>query len=490
MDYIKRVAGIFSRSKARVANNLGRISMPMGDEARRLFRNPKMELMDAYYEGRQYDHLPDFDQQIGADGVFIPLRHRQPRIRYPFAKVFAERVTAKLLGNEVFPKFQVPESPDDEAFFQAVIKSAKLRSRLLEPTRRMLAGGSVFVRFYIAGGQYKVEHYLGKYCYPQFDESGELESIEIKYVFDDEQDLDANKIPKKKWYKLQLDKVSEVLFDNPEYKEKQDPVFTEVARVDHGLGFVQGEWFRTMEIKDKPDGPSVIEDCLDFVDELNYSLSQSSQAVSYNQDPQLIFKKMDEDDLKDLIRSSAKAWNLGRDGEAAFLESNLSGVQRAMEFRDKIRLNLQDIARVVLLDPEKIVGSAQSGKALEVLHGPMVELVNELRPVIEHSLRNLVMKIAVATLLSSRQGLLVPINIPPTYTPMNLEPNIVWPPVFQQTIQDIQQKVTMVLSATNASLISRETGTRFLAPDFNVENVEEEIQKIASQPVINPFGMF
>ena len=221
-----------------------------------------------------------------------------------------------------------------------------------------------------------------------------------------------------------------------------------------------------------------------------YSLSQSDQAVGYNQDPQLIFKNMDEEDIEALIRSSQKGWNLGREGDASFVESNLGAVQTAMEIRDKMRLHVQDIVRVVLLDPEKVVGHAQSAKAMEVLHGPMVELINELRPIIEPKIIAFMTKMALTLLILQNRGSQIPITIPPGYKPKHLNIEINWPPIFQQTIQDLQQKVSMVSTATAANLISRETGTRYLAKDFDVEDVDAEIQKINAQPILSPFGTF
>lgn len=57
-------------------------------------------------------------------------------------------------------------------------------------------------------------------------------------------------------------------------------------------------------------------------------------------------------------------------------------------------------------------------------------------------------------------------------------------------MQDLQQKVAVAVAAAGGSLISREAMTRWLAEDFNIENIEEEIAKIAAQPVLNPFGSF
>jgi hypothetical protein len=280
------------------------------------------------------------------------------------------------------------------------------------------------------------------------------------------------------------------LFDNPDATERE-PVFTPVAEAVHELGFVQGEWFRTSEDKHSPDGHSLISDILDFCDELNYNFSQSSQAISYAQEPQLTVSGMDVDEIDKLIRSSQKAWNLGRQGVAQFVEANMSGVEAADNFRNIVRQNVGDLARVVLLDPEKIVGHAQSAKAMEVMHGPLVELVDELRPMIEKSILDLVTRMAVAFFIFKARGADdLAIVVPDGWMPASLNISASWPPIFPMTMEDIQKKVSIAVQAGNASIISRETLTRWVAKDFGIENIDEEIAKVASQPVINPFGAF
>lgn len=479
---------MLSRSARRVAGKLGIIP---GEQATRVrkFRDDKLDALDAYYESRQYDHLYDWEES-SKRGQYVPTRKRKPRLQFNFAKALSDRITAKLIGKNVFPQFQVEDDPMTEDFIQAVVRASKLSHRLLDPIRRMCVTGSVLVRFYVEGGALKVTHYPSKYCYPGFFPHGELSFCKIQYVYEDVDDLDERGKPRQKWYRLDLGPMQDTLYDNPEYKPNVEPQFTVVEANEHGLGFVQAEWFRTTVQNHSPDGDSVIEDILGFIDELNYSLSQSSQAVSYNQDPILAIKNMDEDEMDQLIRTSSKAWNLGREGEAQFLESTLKGVQTAMDFRDKVRLSVQDIARIVLLDPEKMVGHAQSAKAMEVLHGPLIELINELRPVVEEKLVTLVQKMAVTVLVLARQGAFIPLRIPEGFVPKSLNITLSWPPIFPLTMQDLQQKVSVVSSATGANLLSRETGTKWLAKDFGVEDVDEEIRRISAQPVLNPFGMF
>jgi len=482
------------RFRKRIDNNLGIISSDRLLAYRSpKFRNPKLELFDAYYENRQYCSLVPWDHTKDHNtDEYIPVRKRAPRINYAFAKTLARRVAARLVGSRTFPSFTIEEDPDTQRYLTAIIAASQLNASILEPVRESLAVGSGFLRFMVTDGQFVLQHYKSKYCYPTFSPSGELQSVTIRYVYEDDADLDEHGDPKEKWFRMDLGPIQDVLYDNPDFdpQSEEDPVFEVVSVAEHNLGFIQGEWFCTVHSNSDPDGYSLIEDILDFIDDINYSLSQSSQAVSYNQDPQLTINGMNGEELEELIRSSTKGWNMGREGKAQFLESNLSGVERASELRDKMRLGINDIARVVFLDPDKLNAQNMSGKAMEILHGPLVELVEELRPVYEPTIKSLVVKMALTNLILTDRGEPAPVNIPEGYKIRSLDIVTVWPPIFQNTMVDLKEKVAVVSSATAANLISRETGTRFIAKDFGVEDIEAEVEKINTQPVINPFGGF
>lgn len=490
MAETRRFMGVATRSELRAANMLGVVGSSTAHGSQ-LFRRPQLDLYDAYYESRQYNHLPTWEQSVAGDNSYIPVRKRRPLINVGMAKLLVSRLASKLVGERTFPNWVIEDDLDTQEFLRVIRQQSQFRAKLLEPIRRKLVSGSVFVRFAIMNGQYVVEHYLSKWCYPKFDDFGNLEEVSVKYVYDDEKDKDARGIPKKKWYRMDLGQQQDVLYDNPLYEEGQkDPNFQVVSVAEHGLGFVQGEWLKTCDLPQSDDGVSLIQDVLPFFDELSYSLSQSSQAVQYNQDPLLTLKNMDEDEVDTLIRSSQKALNLGKEGEASFLEAGMSGVETAEMLRDKMRLNIQDLSRIVLLDPEKMVSHAQSGKAMEVLHGPFVELIEEMRPQLEKHLVNLQLKMALATLILNEQGVPVPVSIPPGYKPKSITLIAQWPPVFPPTMEDLQKKVQIASTVASANIISRETMTRWLAKDFGVEDIEAEIQKIAAQPVVNPWGSF
>lgn len=485
----RRFAGLATRSELKVANQLGVLLGKI--DGSKHFRRKDLDLYDAYYEGRQYAGKPGWDSSVSQDGQHVPVRERAPRLQYNFAKVMCSRIASKLVSRRNFPTLKIEEDPDTEQLVNLIKQQSRIRAHLAEPIRRMCASGSVLVRFSLVGQSYKVQHYLAKWCFPELDPQGNLEFVKIQYVWEDHEDLDEKKRPKKKWFRMDLGKDKDVLYKPKEFnKDEQEPKFEVEQVAEHKLGFVQAEWMRTSENPNTIDGDSLLTDILGFVDELNYNLSQSSTAIQYNQDPQLLLKGMDEEEVEALIRSSQKGWNLGREGDANFLEAGMSGVEAAAEFRDKIRLGVQDLARVVMLDPEKMVGHAQSAKAMEVLHGPMVELIEEMRPMVEKNIQALMLKMTLATLIQSQRGVITPITVPPGYQPKSLNLTLDWPEIFPPTMEDLRTKVSIATQVASGNIISRETMMKWLAKDFGVENIEEEIERVANQPVINPFGGF
>ena len=229
--YAKGQGFFRSRAQTKASNTLGVILLENRDEKK--FRDPILEKYDAYYENRQYANLLPWDQSTDPSGQHIPLRRRQPRLKHAFAKTLSSRLTARLIGQSVFPTFKVDMSPDDQEFFAAIIRESKLNSFLLEPVRRTVNTGAVFVRFYLSGGAFKKQWYHAKYCYPKFQDNGELEELRIQYVYTDIEDKANDGTPKKKWYRLDLGIETETLYDNPEYKPGIEPEFQVVDSITH-----------------------------------------------------------------------------------------------------------------------------------------------------------------------------------------------------------------------------------------------------------------
>lgn len=477
-----------TRSEKRANNILGVVQGP--EERIRKYRSKKLKEVQDYLDGVQYNHLPTWSDCQKKDD-FTPVRSRKPRIIFPFSRVYQDKVASKLIGSSSFPKFNIEDDPEAEYFSKIVMESSFFPAKMLSVAKDLVSYTSAFCRFKMVDGELVLERYCPNYCYPTFDSTGELEMVEIKYVYDTgELKKDGSQLYK--WFKISLGKFSDIVYSNPDYSADSNPDFEEVQKVDHNLGFVQGEWFRFGSNEHSPDGENDPMTCTmkGFIDAFNYSLSQSDSAASYGMDPQLVIKGMTEDEVDSFIKSTSKAWLMGREGSAEHLEVGGSGITAAGVLRDELYTKSQHASRIVLLDPEKIVGSAQSGKAMEVLHGPLVELINELRPWMEKSMVNLLKKMIVTILSYTNQGFETSYTMPPGWTPKSLEFQTKWPPIFELTTQDMQQLLMLAVQGANANIVSRYSALKWLQSkgiDFGVEDLEAEQQLVATQPRFSTF---
>lgn len=481
-----------SRSQKRANNVLGVISG--GPEGSNKYRSQKLHEVEKYLKGTQYDHLMNWDV-AQSDEDHVPIHNRKPKVIYPFAQVFADRLASKLAGASTFPKMKIEDDPEAEYLMNLIISGAFIKPKILDAARDLAVYQSTFLRYRIVDGFLRIEKYSPNYCYPVFKKTGQLESVTIKYVYSDPNEVDPRtKKNKMKWFKLDLTEMADILYDNPDYNpdSSEEPIFTAIETAQHDLGFVQGEWISNGESVHSVDGDKEPFVCQikGFIDALNYNLSQTQQATAYGLEPQLLLSKMDEDEVNGLIKSSAKGWLLGREGEAKFLEATGSGLDSAKETRDDFFKRVQDIARIVMLDPEKMVGNAQSGKAMEVMHAPLVELINELRPWLEKGLISLVQKIISTLTLLNAAGFETQFEMPAGWEPKSLDIKALWPPIFELTTQDKQQLVSIGIQVSNANIVARDTIGKWLASqgvDFGVEDWDAEVAKINGQ---QQFGGF
>jgi len=479
-----------SRSKTRADNNFGTISEGIAEPQK--YRKENLNDIDKYYKSTQYDNLMSWETWEGGD-TGTSSRSAQPKVIYPFLQVLCDRISAKLIGQETFPDFKIEDDPDFQFFGELVENKILLKAKIQSALLKLPIMGSCFIRTRISNGMPTIEQYDSKYCYPEFSGSGDLEKVEIKYIYEDDKETDHNGKPVKKWYKLELGMMKDILYNNPKYEKAKEPVFEVQTVTDHNLGFVQGTWFRTSFERNSPDGKTFVSDALlSFIDEFNYSLTKAAGASEYGTDPQLIINGMTEDEVGELVKSTHNAWMMGREGKASHLESSNGGVQSSGEFRDRhLQKHILDIARVAVLDPEKIVGSAQSAKAMEVLHGPMIDMINELRPYVKAGLQDLYSKILMTLVILNQRGYTLGFVMPPQYQPVSANISFSWPPIFPMTAMDKQQTISYVMQLTSGNIVSRETALRWLKvmiPDMPIEDIEKELQLVNTQQQFNTWG--
>ena len=443
------------------------------------FRNAKLAILKAYYDGKAYDHLKDWFKSRDTKEK-SKLRSLKPPIQYNLSKTLSSRVTSKIIGKNQFAELNLGDHPDDQEFLSVFLNTTNIQYRMTEAIRLACGIGSSLFRWEIINGGLKTEVYNPAFCYPTFDDNNDLAQVRIQYTYFDKNDRDENNQPKEKWFRLDLTPMADIAYDNPEYDPEEMPEFEEVRRNEHGIGFVQAEWFKTCHRSDSIDGYSLVEDVLGFIDDLNYSLSQTADNIEYNQNPQLAFTGPDSQQLQGLVKGVDKAWKLG-EATGMFIESSMTGFDSADRFRVKMLQDVGQITGVILLEPEKMASYAQSGKALTVLCQPFVDLVEELIPSFEKSIKNVIAKMINQTIMLHMAGQPSIMTMPQGYFPQTTEVSFKWPPVFAETNQDLQARVGVAQSASQANLISRVTATRYIADIFNIDDPEEEAFNVDNQ---------
>lgn len=472
-----------SRTQRRIGQNLGIVDPH--SKIGVLYRSERLKKLEDYYYNRQHDDkIPWLDAERAE--AEIPLGMRKPLVIYPLPKIHTARIASKLFGEGIFPRIMATE---EEELTRTVIPQVKklihFETQMLDIARKVLAFGSAFVRLRVHESLLQLEVYAPNKCYPSFNTRGDLEAIKIQYVFEDHAEWDKDtKGPKKKWFCLKLTDGVDTLYNTPDYEEGITPEFTVVEEVEHNLGEVQGVWVKNTKDSLRIDGDSLIEHILELGDCISRNLSQADGAASYIMEPQTVFRGMTEDEVDDLTKSRNKSWHLGQEGEANFLEIQGAGLVTASDHEKKMQQKAQEVTRAIMHDPEKIVGSAQSAKAMEILNAPLVELVNELRPIFGDALIQILRKVLFLAMryklsIVGKDNLVLE----------NIDWELDWGDIFEPTLIDFQTEVSTYAQATNANLISRETALRNLAKKFQIEDVEKELARINAQPQLGG-GLF
>ena len=451
-----------------------------------LFRSLELNLYNNYLENKQYDHLIPWEPNISSQQM--DNRTTQPKVIFPMAEISTGIVNGLLTSEESRLMLSLDDS-NKQLNLDDFIDEVQLWNHLSYLMPSFLCNGSAFLSFFTTiSDKIKMKFYNSMHCWPQFDGDGELHSILIRYIYDTgELNERGEKIFR--WFQMRKDKEKEILYDNPIFHPEinEVPKFTEVERVIHNLGFVQGAWLTTSFFDAVPDGKSYIRSAIPLMDSMNYRLSKEDSAVFYNLFPLLYAKGMSIDDV---IEDSKEKQGVIKDGaikgmnilatdtpanksDMGFLESGMTGLQISENFHIRMLQLMQYTLSTVLLDPEKLAGYAQSAKAMEALHRPVIQYVKKIRPQIKKAICSILDKLEKISNSAKTEYRL------PEGTTKLAEKK--WGLIFEDTPADVATKVQSASTAVMSKIISKKTATKHLAPSFGIENVEEELKQIDSE---------
>lgn len=465
-------------------------------------------MAELYYIGRQYDGLPNPDDQT------VPFRHRRPRVIIPLFKEAVDEIVRFTWGGHRFPSVTVdPTRAEDDAptnvgpqldkaqaekitrFVRALVRAAQLPSATKEASRKAGVGRSAALILGFKGGYPTVQTEAGKHCtpVPHPKKPRRLESLEVKYQYPKEVEIAPNCYQTKPyWYRRVITSTRDVTFKDVPVIPGVQPTWTEDPDHTIEFGYDLGEapvvWFRTLpDDCDQIDGQPLVDPQLyALIDDVNFTVSQRSRGLKHVIDPQPVLTGVEEGEENAFVKNPGAPWFLPDPAaKAQFLEMNGEGLKRACEHVDDLTQAFQSACHYVKANPEATSGNI-SGVVLEFLHAPMIALASDLRVDFGDNgyVAAITLFLQMCTLATEAGKDVWVQGVEEAATIMRaaqmrgvwLDPpvTIAWQPFFPETEQDKQARVAYTTAAEQASLISPATATKHVATIFQIEDTATE----------------
>lgn len=270
-------------------------------------RYRRLDRLEAYVKGTQYDGMPSFHE------TEKPMYDRAPCVVYP--------IVASAIRSNVdlcqWPTITSGTSEDDSEFDESglsetesetldrFVESVVKQSRLKQKCRELLASaqscGTAVAICSIRKGRIVVDTTKAKWCVPEFVQTdpSKLAALEIRYPYLEEyRDKHTNSVELRcMLYRRRIDDVSDVTFlpmradDKGGEPAPEDWKIDPSKTFDHGLGFCPAVWHKhaaECSTVNQIDGEAIHATLLDEVDALNYGLSQRHVAAMVSASPPVI----------------------------------------------------------------------------------------------------------------------------------------------------------------------------------------------------------
>lgn len=486
-----------------------------------------LDRREAYFRARQDDHKrydwEGYFRGYGDDaaikpGWYVPLGMRRPAARYDLAKVIVRRLTTLLFGSEHFPQIVAETDPDTEDFVRTLARESRLGQRMMEARELGGALGTACLSSGFVDGSPRLEVHNAKHCRVlRWRDRAEFKpSVVLKaYAFEKEVwDPLASKWKREDFfYARYWDEQQELVWEEipadvakePDWQDRIPPSAVHI----HGWGFCPFYWIQNRPATDEVDGESDYDGLHDIFDEINQLLSATGRGTKRNVDPTLVVHANADANRGAIKKGSDNA--IFSPGGAKYLELSGESVRAARDLIEVLRGAALDAAGVVLADPEKLSGAAQSAAAMRIIYAPMLanaDILREqygemgIRRILEDMLR-------MARVLMTRPAQRDPetgemqkaaVVLPPrvlytqgaggeldrksvdrkpgTATTVGLN----WPAYFPATTADVKLSVESAQAANGGKqVISRRSSVLYIAQHFGVEDVDQELVEIEDE---------
>lgn len=441
-----------------------------------------LELYRRVLDGTLYDGLRhEFHEERADNGEYIPVAKRRPSVRYNLSRLVVQDSIALLFGEGRFPAIGCEDAAVHDALAD-VVEESGLQTVMIEAALRG-AVGSVAVLMRVLSGRLFFDVLDTQFLTPEWRPDAPdtllrvIERYKVRgedlrergYAIADE-DLSV-----RFWFSRAWDAEAETWFV-PQKLDDDTPPKPDLARtVRHALGFVPMVWIKNLPSGNDIDGACTFRAAIETQIEIEYQLSQAGRGLKYSSDPTLLIKEPAADDGP-LVRSAANALVVSEKGDAKLLEIGGTASHAVIEYARALRELALESIHGNRANADRMT-AAQSGRALEMLHQPLIWLADKLRT--SYGTQGLLPLLRMVLAARRKMPLMV-MGEPMPEMAAKTRLSLVWPPWFSRTDSDRHQQAGTLAQLHDAGLISRETAVSIVAGEYDQPDADAEMSRIAA----------
>lgn len=489
-------------------------------------RSPRQQRLDklwSWYKTEQYaarkvawdgsNHVGEFERDTIAIAGYVPpgfyvagretlpIAFRRPTTPYHISRVIVDRFTSLVFSQRRHPRVTVEGDADTDALINAVIEEGRLWPMMMQARGFGGATGTAVVGFKLVSGRPYFEVFDPRWCTPRWIDRASLvlESVEYRYPFMQEMRIDGEWQEVELWYRRVIDTQSDVIY-HPEMldpDEPREPAWREQTRVNHGFGFCPITWIHNLPVAATDlDGDP---DCLgtfDTIEAMDRMIAQIDRALLANLDPTLAIST--DAQMGEVRKGSDNALKLQKGDSVQYLEINAGGITAAEKKVDAYRDQILEVAQCVLEHGDG--GGQKTATEVERIYAAMLAKADILREQYGETgvkrLLNMVIVVIAMIQKPQRSGDSIvrgTLSLPKrtvtkpdgteTVADHKLGPGpyriaMHWPSYFEPSPEDTGKAVNSAVTAKAGGLIDTETGVRYVANFFGVEDVKAMVAKI------------
>jgi hypothetical protein len=432
-------------------------------------RTRKLDIFRRVLNGSLYDVLPySFHDERTGSGEYIPLRQRQPSVRYTLARIVVEDSAALLFSEGHFPAIVSPDRAVRDAI-AALARATRLNSIMMSAALRGSIG-SVAILLRVLRGQVHLDVMDTPYLTPVWwaDAPDTLQSVTECYKVDGP-DLIARGYTvanrdTEYWFMRRWDQTWEHWYCPTQVGGALPSVIDGDRSVRHGMGFVPIAWIRNLPGGTEVDGRCTFEAAIETTIEIDYQLSQAGRGLKYSSDPTLLIREPAGMDGT-MIRGAANALVVSEKGDAKLLEIGGTASQAVIDYVRTLRELALENVHGNRAEANRLTAPA-SGRALELMNQGLVWLADNLR--VSYGEAGI---LAIARMMLRAHSIYKLKVDGHTLPELDREAPMIlrWPDWYPADAADRQRDAQTIIALVQEGLIAHEDGRHMIAVNYNIE---------------------